>query len=60
MLLLACWGQDKCVLGSVSVFKGDSPIDLHIASILEGAQVCALGGKQQEALVRNFLDGRAT
>ena len=44
------------------MFEGDSPIDLHIASVLEGAQVCALGAKHywQEALVRTFLDGRAT
>ena len=39
------------------MFEGDSPIDLHIASVLEGAQVCALGAKHywQEALVRAFL-----
>ena len=39
------------------MFEGDSPIDLHIASVSEGAQVCALGAKHycQETLVRAFL-----
>ena len=43
--------------GGVPVFEGDSPIDLNIASVLEGVQVCALGAKHywQEALVRAFL-----
>ena len=50
------WGCDKCVLGSVPVFEDDSPIDLDIASVLEGAQVCTLGAKHywQEALIRAF------
>ena len=60
-LFLARWGCDKCVLGSIPVFEGDSPIDLHIGSVLEGAQVCAWRKHYwQEALVRTFLDGRAT
>ena len=38
------------------MFEGDSPIDLHIGSVLEGAQVCAWRKHYwQEALVRAFL-----